>query len=297
MRLHVVNRMGGGYGTFLRSLMRRGERVWEVSSSDVPVNPSDITHLVLYGYMPDFPFHLFPNARRYYYFHGLRMLSCRMILGKKEINPLHFWRLRKFRQWLRNFDDYLSVSFAMREMARKFYGVDSKVVHNGIEMKGENSPCPRISRGYLLWIGRGAWVKGLDTFLQLMKSLPEFEGVVVGNVKPAGELPNVRFVGYVEDLREVVCGAGAVVITSYFESFSYTTLEALMYGKPVLVLKRAAGAWEILQMLGLYRWGFDSTDKIARFVRENPSIDFPKGLDLSYFSFDNTYRKLLEALE
>ncbi len=292
--MHVVNRLGGGYGTFLKSLVRRGEVVWEFSSSKMPVNPSQVSRLILYGYIPDFPFHAFANARRYYYFHGLRMLSRRMILGIPEINPVHIWRLYRFRRWLRNFDDYLSVSFAMREKARELYGVDSRVVHNGIELDGR--ACPRTSGGYLLWVGRGAWIKGLDAFLRLMKSLPQMRGMVVGDVGTVDGHPNVEFSGYVEDLRETMCGAMAVVITSYFESFSYTTLEALKYGRPVLVLKRAAGAWEILQMLGLYRWGFDSLRDMARFIGEHPRMDFPANLDLSFFSFDNTYRKLVEAL-
>ncbi len=294
MRLHAVSKLGGGYGTFLRALMKRGEVVWEVSSSEVPLNPSTVKRLVVYGYIPDFPFRIFENARKYYYFHGLRMLSRRMLLGRREVNPLHLLRLMRFRRWLRNFDDYLSVSFAMRDAARKFYGVDSLVVHNGMDMDGNG--CPSEDGEYLLWVGRGAWVKGLDAFLRLMRGLPEFRGVVVGNVNPVDGYPNVEFSGYVEDLREIMCGARAVVITSYFESFSYVTLEALKYGRPVLVLRRAAGAWEILQMLGLYRWGFDSIRDMARFIEEHPRLDFPGHPDLSFFSFDSTYRKLLEAL-
>ncbi len=295
MRLHVVSRMGGGYGTFLKNLRSRGEVVWEVSSSPLPVQPARITHLVLYGYMPDFPFHLFPRSRRLYYFHGLRMLSRRMVLGKTEFNPLHLWRLKRFIRWLGNFHDYISVSFAMREAARGFYGVDSKVVHNGIEVD-DYRPCSPSPGDYLVWIGRDAWIKGIDAFLDLMKRLPDKKGIVVGRVEPVEAPDNVSFAGYVDNLRDVICRAGAVVITSYFESFSYVALEALGFGRPVLVLKRAAGAWEILQMLGLYGWGFDTVDDMAEYIGQHPFIPFPERIDLSCFSFDSTYRKLMEVL-
>ena len=296
MRLHVVRKMGGGYGTFLRNLAERGEEVWEIESQEIPIHPHRVTRLVLYGYIPNFPFKDFSNSKNFYYFHGLRAVSRRMLSKNAEYNPIHILKLRAFRKWLENFHEFISVSFSMREMARRFYGVDSVVVHNGINLKNLKS-CRNEAGDYLLWIGRDAWIKGIDDFLRLVKMLSDIPAVVVGRVRLAKVPYGVRLVGYVSDIGEIICGARAIVITSRFEAFSYVTLEGLILGKPVLVLRRAGGAWEILQMLGLYKWGFDTVEDLAEFLKGNPDLSFPFELDLSLFSFDITYRKLMEVLK
>ena len=293
MVVHVVNRIGGGYGTLLKMLMREGEIVWELSNgAELPVPGTRIDKLIFHGYIPDFPFRQFGNSKKYYVFHGLRMVSRRMIGDKRELNPLRLLKLIKFRKWLSNFDEFISVSFSMAERARTFYKVDSKVVHLGIPLQ---EPC-KENGDYFLWIGRDAWIKGLDEFFSLMEKLPEYKGVIAGNIQNNSHMPeNVRMLGFVENIRSVICKSIAIVITSRFEAFSMATLEALSLHKPVLVLKRARGAWEILQILGLYEWGFDKIDDIVDYLKEY-TPEFPKDINLSYFSFENFLKRWRKAI-
>lgn len=293
MVVHVVNKIGGGYGTLLKMLIREGEIVWELSDKiEPPVPGNRIDKLVFHGYIPDFPFRQFENSKKYYVFHGLRMVSRRMVYDKRELNPSRLLKLLKFRRWLNNFDEFISVSFSMAERARTFYKVDSKVVHLGIPLQ---EPC-KENGDYILWIGRDAWIKGLDEFLLLMKKLPEYKGIIAGNVQNKLHIPgNTSMLGFVEDIRGVICKSIAVIITSRFEAFSMVTLEALSLHKPVLVLKRARGAWEILQILGLYEWGFDKIDHIVEYLKEY-TPEFPEAINLSYFSFENFLKRWRKAI-
>ncbi len=298
--LHIVNMKGGGIGTFLKLIERKGEIVWErEKQKEIPISLNKMDKIIIYGYIPDFDFKLFKNKVKIYFFCGLRSVSKRMILNRIEFNPLHIYKLLKFKMWLKNFDYYLSASFSMNSLAKKFYSVDSFVIHNGIDFGSMKEIKRDRTDNVLLWIGRAAWIKGLDRFLKLMELLEDYEGWILG--VEGKNHKNVKFFGFVNDVYNYISKAKAVIITSYYESMSYVALESLYYGVPVLTLKSAGGAFEVLNLLGKYEWCFENIEDIANYIKNNEIEDYKRTyLFDELFNFENVYlryKRLLETLK
>ncbi|MEO0225165.1 MAG: glycosyltransferase family 4 protein, partial [candidate division WOR-3 bacterium] len=255
--LHITNIKGGGIGTFLKILERKGEIIWEMKKQkEPPLNLDEVDTIILHGYISNFNFEPFKNKIKIYYFQGLREVSKRMILNKFEFNPYHILKLIKFRNWLKNFDYFISVSFSMSFMAKKFYNVNSFILHSPLDFDSLPKMERNKNENVLLWIGRNAWIKGLNRFLELMKLLPNYEGWVLG--VEGKNYNNIKFFGYVNNVYEFINKAKAIIITSYYEAFPFVCLESLYYGVPVLTLSSAGGAFEILQLVSKYEWCFDS---------------------------------------
>ncbi len=295
--IHIINNIGGGSGTFLRNIQKKGEIVWEISKQkQLPIKLNEIKAIVMYGYIEHFDFKPFKNKKKIYYFHGLRAISRRMLFNKFEFNPIHLYKFYKFKNWLKNFDCFISASFSLSNLVKKFYNVDSFVIYNGLDFKS----MPEIKRErndkVLLWIGRSAWIKGLDNFLKLMELLPEYEGWILGVENK--NYKNIKFFGYQKDVYNYISKAKAVVITSYYEAFSYVTLESLYYGVPVLSLKSAGGVFEILQILNKYEWIFDDIYQMAEFIKNNEIEDYK--IDYLFnelFDFERNYLRLKKIIE
>lgn len=280
-----VGGRGGGIGKFLGLLERKGFDVWYYGD-EFPKLRNRYDAVVINGYIPDFDFEVFKGTKKFFFFHGLRELSRRMVLGKREYNPFRLYKLRKFKIWLRNFDDFLAPSFSMAEICRNIYGVYPKVVHLGLDFKTMEKVKFKERKRAVLWVGRDAWIKGFDRFKKLVDMI-DFEGWVVG--LEGKDNDKLRFFGYVDNLYEIYRSVSATVITSYYESFSYTTLESLYYETPVFVLKSASGSWEILQILGLYEYGFDGLEDMAEGIRLRAE---PVKVNLEYFSIDRSVERL-----
>jgi glycosyltransferase involved in cell wall biosynthesis len=258
--LHVVREKGGGIGRYLSVLEKLGEEIWEVSSMGLP--PSGYDVLVVHGVIPEV---VGIGVSKAYYFHGLRSISRRLILGLPEINPLNLFKLVRFRRYLKNFDLFLFPTDSMRRKATEIYGVDGVVLplpFPGEIPKGTVIPYGRT----LLWVGRDAWIKGYDTLLEMASALDDWKFVAVGVDK--GGPPNVDARGYVdrETLERLYVEATFLLITSYYESFSYAALESMAAGTPVLVLERAGGAAEMVKRVGLGRT-FADVDALISYLR------------------------------
>lgn len=297
--LHIVKKRGGGIGTFLKLIEKKGELIWEFSRDyKLPISLSEIKAIVVYGYIPEINFEIFENKKKIYFFHGLRAISKRMLFNKLELNPIHLYKFYKFKNWLKNFDCFISVSFSLSNLVKRFYKVDSFVIYNGLDFKH----MPNVKRekidNVLLWIGRDAWIKGLDRFLNLMKLLPKYEGWILG--VDGKDYENIKFLGYKSNVYEYISKARFLVVTSYYEALNFTILESLYYGVPVLSLKSAGGDFEILQILNKYEWCFDDIYQMANFIKNNKIEDYKKDLIFyELFDFEKNYirfKKLLKML-
>ncbi len=260
--LHVVRERGGGIGRYLSILEALGEEVWEVEGGGPP--PKGYDALIVHGVVPevaDYP------APKVYYFHGLRAVSPRILYGRWEFNLLNLWRLRRFKRYLKGFSAFLFPTEAMRGTARRIYGVEGEVLP--LPFPQGVKPVEVVPKGrLLLWVGRGAWIKGYDTLLSIAGRLPQWRFKVVGIEKGRGVPPNVEVLGRVPTgaLGELYGEATFTLITSRYESFSYVALESMAVGTPVLVLRRAEGAAEMVRRIGPGRV-FGTDDEMVRYLR------------------------------
>ncbi len=260
--LHVVRKRGGGIDRYLSILETLGEEVWEVERRGPPPRGYDL--LVVHGVIPEIAHH---PATKMYYFHGLRAVSPRILSGKWEFNPIHIARFRRFRRYLSLFSALIFPTEAMRETARRLYGVDGEVLY--LPFPREIEPVEVVPEGrLLLWVGREAWIKGYDTLLSVAARLPEWRFVVVGVGRGKKVPPNVEVLGKVpsDRLTDLYGEATFTLITSRYESFSYAALESMAAETPVLVLKRAGGAAEMVRKIGPGRV-FGTVEEMVEYLR------------------------------
>lgn len=122
------------------------------------------------------------------------------------------------------------------------------VVPNGIEVEGGPAG-PGGEGGYVLFLGRLSWKKGLDRLIPALARVPGAELVVAGNDEEGlcpelerlaerhGVTGRVRFPGPVhgEAKSALLRGAAVVVLPSRSENFGNVVLEAMAAGRPVVV--------------------------------------------------------------
>ena len=89
----------------------------------------------------------------------------------------------------------------------------------------------------LLFVTTGNHLKGYDFLLNLMAQLQDEPiELVIAGVKPIhSELKNVKFLGYSENVNELMWAADALVHPAKYEAYAQVVSEALLCGLPVVV--------------------------------------------------------------
>jgi len=89
----------------------------------------------------------------------------------------------------------------------------------------------------LLFVTTGNHLKGYDFLLNLMaKLVDEPIELIIAGVKPIHtELKNVKYVGYSENVNELMWAADALVHPAKYEAYAQVVSEALLCGLPVVV--------------------------------------------------------------
>lgn len=165
----------------------------------------------------------------------------------------------RFLGWwgLRQSTTTIAVSEWERGRLRQDFGIESRVIPNGISVDRFEGPTPvDRDRPYLLTVGRLEEYKGVQHVIRALSELPEFDLLVAGDgpyrdalrglAVESGVRDRVRFLGYVDDdrLPGLYAGAAAFLTASAFEAFGLTVGEALASGTPCVVREeRALSDW------------------------------------------------------
>jgi len=184
----------------------------------------------------------------------------------------------------------VSVSNYAKNVFKKKYGIDSKVIYHGVDLTIFN-PDIKVSReknGYqnsdkiVLWVSRfgNHPYKDPYTFINaipiVLKELPGTQFIMVGNgphKKPCIELSkqlsiknNLRFIDYVDKIEEMYALSDVFVLTSYNDNFGLVVTEAMGCGKPVIVSDRGAPK-EYIEDNGLI-FQYGDPDSLAKAILE-----------------------------
>ena len=134
-------------------------------------------------------------------------------------------------------DRVITVSHELAKTAARF-GVGSvRVIPNGI--KHMESGGGRGRRGCVTFIGALREYKSPETFIELARHFPDREFLIVGDGPLRKGLErtapdNVRFLGYRNDVGEVLSRTLLLVLPSRREGFGLVVLEANSFGVPVV---------------------------------------------------------------
>lgn len=154
---------------------------------------------------------------------------------------LPFWRLLLWTSARRS-KGIISVSEATRENLKHYYGIDSTVIHHGVESAFFELAARREPQDYLLCISTLHPHKNLERLLRVHAAMPDAPELVITGLrgfaaealeKIAG--PRARFTGWVsrEELYQLLRCARAFIYPSLFEGFGMPVLEAMGAGVPV----------------------------------------------------------------
>ena len=154
---------------------------------------------------------------------------------------LPFWRLLLWSAAKRS-QGLISVSEATRADLKRFYGVDSTVVHHGVEPAFFGVAEHREPAEYLLCVSTLHPHKNLERLIRVHASMANPPELVLTGLRgfAAEKLERaagagVRFTGWIprEELYEFYRRARAFVYPSTFEGFGMPVLEAMAAGVPV----------------------------------------------------------------
>ncbi len=184
------------------------------------------------------------------------------------------------RQLLQQADEVIAVSKWESNQLMLDFGVDARIIPNGIEVERFLGANPYYHRkSYLLSVGRIEEYKGVQHAIRAMSELPEYDLLIAGNgpyrekleqiAKKEGVDERVVFLGYVpnDELPRLYAGATVFLTLSSFEAFGITVGEAIASGTSCVVRRRGALVdWE--QYNGVVGVEEISPKSIAKGVRK-----------------------------
>jgi glycosyltransferase involved in cell wall biosynthesis len=192
-------------------------------------------------------------------------------------------------------DRVIAVSRHLKQQLVERYGADSakvRVVYNAVRPSERLSPLAK-SGSIVLYVGRLAAMKGVDTFLRAAARVaptapgalfvvagegPEYPRLVTLAVH-LGISDRVLFLGHVsEEERDVLLASASVfVLPSVVEPFGIAALEAMAAGVPAVVSKTSGVAEIASSIFAVDFWDIDEfASRIAELL-EYPALRLAMG--------------------
>lgn len=164
---------------------------------------------------------------------------------------LRNYEYHAFQYGLRSASIFLCQNESQRTALRSRFPADRvSVIHNPfVDIRAAAPRIDRSMRKYVAWLGVFKSMKNLTLLSNIAHQLPHIQFRVAGIPPSTGMdqrtvdalaslkmLPNVQLVGYIKrnDVLDFLSGAVALLVTSDFEGFSNTYLEAFSVGTPVV---------------------------------------------------------------
>lgn len=138
-------------------------------------------------------------------------------------------------------DRFIAPSrFMLESVSHRISPEKMSLLYNGIDLAGISMGTQ--DDGYVLYLGRLASEKGIDTLLRAHANTSGGWSILVAGSGPLaeelrGKYPDARFVGHLagDALQRALAGAAVVVLPSEcFENCPMSVLEAMGHGKPVV---------------------------------------------------------------
>ncbi len=155
-------------------------------------------------------------------------------------------------------DFFIAPSQFLRNKMIEYGFASDRVIHIPNFIDTENIKSSLNNNGYILYLGRLSYEKGLKTLIKAISLCDSVKLLIAGDGPLKIELEavvnkitpkKIKFLGYLnrERLQEIIDGAIFIVMPSEcYENFPYAILEAFAAGKPVIG-SRIGGIPELVQ--------------------------------------------------
>lgn len=139
-------------------------------------------------------------------------------------------------------DVVISPSQWLAEWLDEKFHISCTILPNGVDTrKFVPAQSTKPDSKTILYVGRFLARKGIREIVEAAKVLQDYEFLLVGDQRTATlkvpPLPNVRVVGFVDDIVACYNQAALCVFPSYWEVFPMVGLEAMACGKPIIATK------------------------------------------------------------
>ncbi|MBL4585824.1 MAG: glycosyltransferase family 4 protein [Flavobacteriales bacterium] len=133
-------------------------------------------------------------------------------------------------------------------------------VHKKAEMRNKYGFSEK--KKSLLFVTTGNHLKGYGFLLKLMKELKgENVELVIAGVKPMEtQLKNVHYLGYSENVNELMWAADALIHPAIYEAYAQVVSEALLCGLPVIISDKVGAKSVVSPDTGRVVSGFATED-------------------------------------
>jgi phosphatidylinositol alpha-mannosyltransferase len=191
------------------------------------------------------------------------------VVGSFHIYPANFIarsgsRLLKllYLNGLRKFDEVVSVSPAAAQFAKSYYGLDSTIIPNSVDLKGYRNSI-KNKPGRVVFLGRLVERKGckqlIEAFAAVSELVPKSELLIAGDGPQRTELEElvhkkglnnkIKFLGFVSEAEKIKLLASAQVAcfpSLYGESFGIVLIEAMAAGAGMVLAGNNPGYTTVL---------------------------------------------------
>ncbi len=139
------------------------------------------------------------------------------------------------------------------------------------------------SKTAILFPSTGHKRKGFSALIEAMKLLPsdQYELIVAGSQPQQTNLPNVKYVGFIQDMATLYTACDLTILPSYYEPFGLVVIESLECGTPVIISNQVGAKDLITENEGMILENLSpeviaSTIKTASNFRFNIEPNFAK---------------------
>lgn len=203
--------------------------------------------------------HLFPAL--YWTAIALKKFNLKLVFTEHSTknNRIHKFYFKPFDRFIyQRYDKIIAISYNIKNILSKWLGSDKKIiiVRNGVELAKFIQAIPYskkelaqelrvdINSVLVLMVARFSFPKDQATLVEAAKLLPvNFHVLFVGEgdiepikalAKRKGIFANIHFLGFRNDIPQLIKSVDINVLSSLYEGMSGVTCEALASGKPFL---------------------------------------------------------------
>lgn len=251
----------------------------------------------------------------------------------------HVWHIREYQNLDFGWNPFPSMKIFIRQInSKNNYSIaitngiydyfkmsesTSCVINDGV-LRADSTHFDYIKERYFLFVGRLEEAKGIDILIEAFirfsetnsnyllliagEGAPDYLRVLEKRINKADIIQQIRFLGFRNDICNLMIKATALIVPSRFEGFGFITAEAMFNGC-LVIGNNSGGTKEILENenLGILYNGLDELVLTMQTVVQNgiefyyPMIKKAQNKAMTFYSIErnaesiyNLYKKILE---